>query len=144
MVATTQLKPFEPLPDSSVPAKELKSPEVADKPLAPLAKEINPTLSALVIDEVPDGARYAIVMRPYGIGPSSMFGSRLVIYIDSAKPQGDAPQVDKLAKQTWVALMNTAKGGAVTTGGTYRATITFYSNGEKMIPVLSEAERLAD
>ena len=77
-------------------------------------------------------------MRPYGIGPSIVFGSRLAIRVDSAKPVGNAPANNQIVDANVLALVDTTNGGTVTKGGTYTATLIFRSDGTKLLPVLSK------
>lgn len=134
------LKVFQKLPDPGIPAVEAKSPAAPGQTLAPLTAAPEPTVAAIKTGLTPDGAAYAITMRPYGIGPDSMFGSRLVIRVDSAKPMGSAPALPLLLNANVLALADTANGGGVTKGGTYTAILTFRSDGTKLLPVLSQAK----
>ena len=78
-------------------------------------------------------------MRPYGLGPDSIWGSGLVIRVDSAKPVGSAPLNSKIVNANMLVIPNTTNGGTVTKGGTYKATLTFRSDGLKLLPILSQA-----
>lgn len=140
---TGDLRPFEPLPDPKIKAKPAKTPEPKGEKLAPLTSAPANTLSGLKLDMIPDGSRYTIVMRPYGIGPDMLLGSRLVIHVDSATPVGSAPVLSQIVDANVLALADTGNGGSVTRGGTYNATLTFRSDGSKMLPILSNA-KLAD
>lgn len=130
------LTPFPRMDDPGLPAKALTSPEQAGEPLAPIITAPDPTISALKIGILPEGATYQIVMRPYGIGPDSPFGTRLVLRVDSAKPLGDAPANKRIAPANLLAVVDTTRGGAVTEGGTYTAILSFRSDGSKLLPVI--------
>ena len=94
---------------------------------------------ALQLGIVPDGTAYKVTMSPYGYGPNDeKYGSQLALHVDSATPIGNAPATNNHLTNTDVAaLVDTANGGTVTTGGTYDATITFRSDGTKLRMVLS-------
>ena len=99
------------------------------------------TLSAVDLGLAPNGAQFKIVMRPYGFGPSTVYGSGLVILVDSSKPVGKAPAkvASRFAKSNLLVVVDTTHGGTVTKGGTYTATITLRSDGTKLLPILSQA-----
>jgi hypothetical protein len=73
----------------------------------------------------------------YGMGPSSALGSQVVILVETATPIGDAPAEKRLAKANVLALVDTAHGGTVTRGGTYTATLTWRSDGKRLLAVVS-------
>jgi hypothetical protein len=138
--ALSPLKPFPPLPDPNVPARTVTTPEAAGKILAPLTDAPDPTISGLKLGSVPDGARYEIRMRPYGIGPSLILGSRLAILVVSATPAHGTPVHKGIVNANILALVDTTHGGAVTKGGTYTARLTFRSDGSKLIPIMSDVK----
>ncbi len=132
-------KPFPPLPESKLPAITPNSPAAPGATLAPLKSAPNPTIVALESGTTPEGAQYKITMRPYGIGPDIIFGSRIAIRVDSATPIKSAPKNDKIEDANLLVVANTNDGGDVTKGGSYTAVLTFRSDGEKMLPILSLA-----
>jgi hypothetical protein len=138
--ALSPLRPYPRLPDPGLPARVMTSPAADGEKLAEVAEELESTISALKLGKVPDGSRYQITMRPYGIGPSIALGSRLVIRVSSASPMASAPELDRIGNANVLALADTTHGGDVTTGGTYTAYLTFRSDGSKLIPILSNAE----
>ena len=139
-LAAGPLKPFPPLPDPHLPAQSRTSPAASGQKLAPLTEAPKGTMSGLALSELFSSAQYSIVMRPYGIGPSSAFGSRLVIRVDSAKPLGVSPVYKRIVNANILVLANTKSGGTVTKGGTYKATLTFLSDGTKLLPILTGAK----
>jgi cytoskeletal protein RodZ len=135
--ALSPLIPYPKLPDPGLPARTMTSPAANGAKLAPVAEAPDPTISGLKLGQVPDGSRYQITMRPYGIGPSIALGSRLVIRVTSAKPMAPAPKLDVIANANVLALVDTTHGGKVTTGGTYTAYLTFRSDETKLLPIIS-------
>jgi hypothetical protein len=127
------------MPDTHLAARKLTAPAPVGQALAPLSDAPGSTISALKLGAVADGATYAIRMRPYGIGPSSTLGSRLVIRVDAATPGNKTSTTNRITNANVLALVDTTHGGTVTKGGTYSATLTFRSDGTKMLPVLSRA-----
>jgi len=136
---TGGLKPFPQLPTPKIAAAAPTSPIAAGQTLPPLTEAPSNTISGLKLGEVPTGATYTIVMRPYGIGPSIVLGSRLAVRVDSVKPVGGAPANSHMANANVLVLMDTTLGGTVTKGGTYTATVRFLSDGSKLLPVMSHA-----
>lgn len=136
---SSSLKPFPPLPASGLPAHAATSPAAPGEKLAPLTDAPNPTISGLRLSAIPNGSQYKIRMRPYGIGPSLLLGSRLAIHVDSVTPVSPAPVESAIMNANVLALVDTTHGGTVTQGGTYTATLTFRSDGTKLLPVLSKA-----
>jgi|GEM_PF-3154708 len=134
------LTPFSRMDDPGLPAKALTSPERAGEPLAPITEAPDPTISALKIGILPEGATYQIVTRPYGIGPDSPFGTRLVLRVDSAKPLGGTPANKRIAPANLLVVVDTTRGGAMTKGGTYTAILSFRSDGSKLLPVIRGVE----
>lgn len=135
--ATGPNKPFPALPDPGIPARAPGS-STAPKgaTLAPLTEAPKSTISGLKLGTVPEGSRYRITLRPYGIGPSMLWGSRLAIRIDSSIPMG-APKLSVIVNANVLAVADTTADGTITKGGTYMATLQFLSDGNKLIPVLS-------
>ena len=133
------LAPFPKLPDPGIPAQAPKAPVADGKTLAPLTSAPASTISGLAFGMVPEGSQYTIRMQPLGIGPDSFQGSGLVIFVDSAKPVGSAPENSKIVNENVLAIVDTTQGGTVTKGGTYTATLTFRSDGTKLLPILSQA-----
>ena len=132
------LKPMPRLPDPGIPAETLTSPANSGQTLAPLLEAPASTIYALKLGEVFSRGQYTIVMRPYGLGPDSIWGSGLVIRVDSAKPVGSEPVNNKIVNANLLVTPDTTNGGTVTKGGTYAATITFRSDGSKLLPILSQ------
>jgi len=139
-LTVTTLKPFKKMPASKLAAVNLTSPAKAGKKLAPLTAAPDPTISALKLGTLPEGASYTVQMRPYGIGPDLVLGSRLVIHLDSVTPRGSSPKNSAIENTNVLALIDTNNGGAITKGGTYTARLTFRSDGNKMLPILSLAK----
>jgi len=133
------LKPFPHLPDPGVPAEKLTSPAAPGQTLPPLTEAPSATMYALKLGELFSRAQYTIVMRPYGLGPDSIWGSGLVIRVDSATPVGKTPAYKKIVNANLLVIADTTNGGTVTKGGTYKATLTFRSDGSKLLPILSQA-----
>jgi hypothetical protein len=133
------LTAFPRIPSSGLPARKVTDPAPAGQTLAPLADAPGRAISALKLGSLPNNTQYAIRMRPYGIGPSAALGSQLVILVETATPIGDAPADKRFAKANLLVLVDTSHGGTVTSGGAYTATLTFRSDGEWLLPVLSEA-----
>ena len=134
------LKPFPLLPDPHVPAQNRTSPAAPGQTLPPLTVAPSGTISGLKLGQLFSRAQYKIVMRPFGIGPSSVFGSRVVVRVDSATPVGKTPVYKKIVNANLLVLADTTNGGAVTKGGTYKATLTFRSDGTKLLPILTHAK----
>jgi hypothetical protein len=134
------LQPFPRMDEPTIPAETLSSPSAPGKTLPPLTAAPDPTLVALKLAAVPDGSQYTITMRPYGFGPSSLWGSGIAIRVDSAKPIGKAPANSDIANANLLVLVDTNNGGAVTQGGTYTAKLTLRSDGTKLLPIMSEAK----
>ena len=132
------LKPFPTMPESKLAGRKASSPAAAGKTLAPLTQAPPLTIAALKPGLVPDGAQYQITMRPYGIGPAIAFGSRVAIRVDSITPVASAPTNSHFANGNFLVVVNTTDGGTVTKGGTYAATLTFRSDGSKLLPILSK------
>ena len=133
---------YPPLPAKITKAKPTQptTPVSPGKTLAPLLTAPNPTVSGLLVGTVPEGATYAVVLRPLGIGPPLSNGTRLVVYTYAVTPSGSAPAIPKV-NRTWVlVLLDTKNGGTITKGGSYKATMTLHSLDGKMIPVLSQAK----
>jgi len=132
--------PSPKLPDPGAPAKAPNTPAAEGKALVILTSAPDPTISALGSGSVPDGSQYTIRMQPLGLGPGeapdSIIGPRLVILVESAKPIGSAPEYGKIVKAN---VLVRDEGATVTKGGTYTATLTFRSDGTKLIPILSQA-----
>jgi hypothetical protein len=133
------LKPFPHLPDPGIAAESRTAPAAPGETLPPLTEAPSKTVYALALGKVFSRGQYTIVMRPYGLGPDSMWGSGLVIRVDSAKPVGKAPANIGIANSDLLVIPNTTDGGTVTKGGTYKATLTFRSDGTKLLPILSKA-----
>jgi len=133
------LTPFPKIPDPGVPAQAPKAPAVEGKTLAPLTSAPDPTISGLGFGTIPEGSQYTIRMQPLGLGPDSVYGSGLVMLVESAKPVGSAPENSKIINANVLAIVDTTQGGTVTKGGTYTATLTFRSDGTKLLPILSQA-----
>lgn len=131
------LKPFPSVPDPHLPARDATSPAPAGETLAPLTEAPAATISGLKLGTTPEGAKYRVTMSPLGLGPSIPLGSRLVLHVDSVAPLAGAPVIRPLADANVLALMDTTHGGAVTKGGTYTATLTFRTDGTKLLPILS-------
>jgi hypothetical protein len=55
---------------------------------------------------------------------------------------GKAPVNTKIPNANWLVIPNTTEGGTVTKGGTYKATLTFRSDGSKLLPILSQASQV--
>lgn len=135
--------PFPPLPDPGLPAKKVTSPVAKGETLTLLTEAPDSTISALKLGAIPDGSEYTIKMRPYGIGPSMVFGSRLAIRVDSATPVQKTPANNTIVNANLLVLVDTTHRGTVTVGGTYVALLTFRSDGTKLLPIMSVA-RAAD
>ena len=133
-------EPFPAVPQSKAPAVTVTSPVAKGTVLAPLTEAPEPTISGLALDTVPAGSEYQIRMRPYGIGPSVFYGSRICIRVDSATPKNGAPDTKAIDNANLLVVMDTNHGGTVTKGGTYTAKLVFLSDGTKLLPVLSEAK----
>ena len=138
--STTALKPFPPLPASDAPAQKPANTAAPGAALVPLTEAPSDTISALKVGTIPDGAHYTIVMRPYGIGPSVLMGSRVAIRVDKSTPVGNSPVENSMSNSNVLVVVNTTDGGTVTKGGTYTATLTFRSDGSKMLPILSNVK----
>jgi hypothetical protein len=138
--ANATLQPFPAMPDPHLPAHKVTEPAPPGQVLAPLSDAPGQTISALKLGSMSDGSAYTIRMRPYGIGPSSNLGSRLVIRVDTAAAGIHAPTSTKIANTNVIALVDTRHGGTVTRGGTYSAVLTFRSDGKRLLPVLSEVK----
>ena len=126
------------MPDTGVPARTVTTPLPLGETLPPLTEAPDQTISGLKSGMIPEGSAYKITMRPYGIGPEIIFGSRVAIRVDSAEPLGSAPPNDQIVNANVLALVNTTDGGSVSKGGTYTATLIFRSDGTKLLPVLSK------
>lgn len=140
--ASGTLQPFPAMPDPHLPAHKVTQPVPAGAALAPLSDAPGMTISALKLGALPDGTAYTIRMRPYGLGPASTLGSRLVIRVDSVAPGAKAPASTKIVGAIVIAIVDTRHGGTVTRGGTYSATLTFRSDGTRLLPVLSQAKAI--
>jgi hypothetical protein len=138
--AVPTLQVFPALADPGIPAQTVTSPVPKGQTLAPLTAAPDPTISALKLGAVPEGAQYTIRMRPYGIGPSMVFGSRIVLRVDSATPLAGMPANPGIVNTNLLVIVDTTDGGTVTKGGTYSATLTFRSDGTKMLPIMSSAK----
>lgn len=134
------LRPFPPLPDTGLPAVTKTVPASPGETLAPLAVEPKPVLGALKPTELFSRASFNIVMRPYGFGPGSIWGSGIVIRVDSATPVGKTPKYTKIVGANILAIAATTDGGVVVNGGTYNAVLTFRSDGKMLLPILSQAK----
>lgn len=132
------LGPFPPMPTSSLPPRKLTAPARSGEALSPLSDAPDATISALKVGTLPNGSTYSIRMRPYGFGPASSSGSRVVIRIDSAEPVRGAPKSGDLAGTNVIALIDTTHSGTVLAGGAFSATLSFRSDGKMLYPVLSE------
>ena len=131
-------KPYNPVKIPNVPAKAPTAPVSSNTALGPLTTAPAGTISGLKIGLIPGGTQYKIVMRPYGFGPTILLGSRVAVHVDSASPVGTVAVVKSIVNANVLALMDPAQAGAVTKGGTYTATMTFRSDGTKLLPVLSD------
>ena len=138
--ALAPLKVFPPMPKSTLPPHAATSPAAPGSTLAPLSTAPTATVAALKLGLVPDGSQYAITMRPYGIGPSIVFGTRMVVLVDSTRPLSGAPTNSHLNNANMLVVLDTTHGGSLTKGGTYTATLTFRSDGSKLLPILSNAK----
>lgn len=136
--ALSALKPFPKTADPGIPAVKASAPAAEGKTLAPLLEAPADTISALKLGLVPDGTRYDIEMRPYGIGPDIALGSRLAIRVDSMTSVGGAPTLSQLVNANVLVLMDTTHDGAVSKGGAYTAKLTFRSDGAQLLPIISE------
>jgi hypothetical protein len=132
------LKAFPKMTGSGLPPLKTATPIPAGQRLAPLADAPDRTISALRLGSLPSGSAYTIRMRPYGMGPSSALGSQLAIAVESATPIGGAPIDKRFAKANLLVLVDTTRGGAVTSGGSYTATLTWRSDGKRLLGVVSE------
>jgi hypothetical protein len=132
---TSKIGPFPPLPDPKLPPVSPTAPAAPGSTLAPLIEAPKDTISALNTGLIPDNTKYLVVMRPYGIGPSTVMGSRLAIRVDKTDPKSKF-----ISNVNLLVVADTAHGGTVTKGGTYNATITFVSDGTKLVPILSLAK----
>ncbi|MDR3686227.1 MAG: hypothetical protein P4L93_04635 [Coriobacteriia bacterium] len=138
-VSTDALTVYPKLPASGLQAVAPGAPIAAGQPLPPLKAAPANTISAVKTGVVQQGAQYKIVMRPLGIGPDAIYGSRLAVHVDSAQRVGIAPKKSPITNANVLVLVDTTHGGTVTKGGTYKATITFLSDGTKLIPVMTLA-----
>jgi hypothetical protein len=105
--------------------------------LARLAGAPGVTTSALKVGALTDGTAYNIRMRPFGQGPDSTYGTRVVIRVDNATPRSGSPVYARLVNSNVLAIVDTDHGGTVTKGGTYVAVLTFRADGLKLLPILS-------
>jgi hypothetical protein len=128
------------MPDPGVDAQNLTSPAAVGQTLPPLIAAPKPTLYALKTGQIFSRSTYDIVMRPYGRGPSSVWGSGLVIKVDSATPVGATHVYKKIIGANILVIVDTNDGGTVTKGGTYSAVLTWRSDGTKLLPILSKAK----
>ena len=133
------LSPFPAMPDPGLAAETLTSPAPANHKLRPLVDAPKPTLYALKLGELFSRASYKVVMHPYGIGPTSLFGSRIVLYVDSATPVGKTPKYAKIVHANILCIVATTDGPFATEGGKYNATLTFRSDGKMLLPIISQA-----
>jgi hypothetical protein len=140
--ATLQPIPRMQTAETRIPSRRLTAPVPAGVILTPLADAPGATISGLALDAVPAGASYSIRMRPYGFGPSSNLGTQLVIRVDSVSAGPQADGAKSIANANLLVLVDTLHGGAVTRGGRYSATLTFRSDGKRLVPVLSECKGL--
>jgi len=131
--------PYPELPDPKIAARTVTTPIAAGQKLPPLKTAPDDTISGFKLGTVPDGSVYKITMRPYGIGPSILLGSRLAVRIDAAKPMAGAPALSSIVGANVLVLADTLNGGKVTTGGTYTAALVLRSDGSKLLPVMSSA-----
>lgn len=137
VIAPATLKPFKKLPDPGIAARKVTSPLPKGEKLPPLTEAPADSISALKLGLVPDGSRYFITMRPYGIGPDMVLGSRVAIRVDASTPMGSSPALKGIVNANLLVLVDTSHGGTVALGGTYTAVLTFRSDGTKLLPILS-------
>lgn len=138
---STAIGPFKELPNPGIAAQTVNSPYPAGKKLPPLASAPSDTISALKLGTIPAGSAYKVTLRPYGIGPSLLLGSRLAVKLDKVTPKNGAPANKLIDGANLLVLVDTSHGGTITKGGTYTAWIVFQSDGSKLIPVMSRVSK---
>ena len=136
---SSSLTAFAPMSTTGFTTQTRTTPAVAGEALGFMAQTPSKFTYALQLGFVPDTSAYKVTMRPYGLGPTNdTYGSQMAIHVDSFTPIGSAPSKNThLEDADIVALVDTGHGGAIKTGGTYDATITFRSDGTKLRMVLS-------
>jgi hypothetical protein len=135
-VSTDTLKAYPKLPAAKTTAAP-GAPIAAGQPLPNLTAAPSNTISAVKTGVVQQGAQYKVTVRPLGIGPDLPFGSRIVVKVDSAQRVGIAPTKSPIANANVLVLVDTTHGGTISKGGTYTATITFLTDGTKLLPVMT-------
>lgn len=144
LTAAGLLRALPPMVSPDVAARKITSPIGKGQAISPMSGPAHKeTLSGLALSSMPANSAYTIKLRPYGFGPSFLYGTRYVIFVESATPVDKAPKsvVSKLAKHDVLALIDiNNNGGLMSGGGLYTATLHFYSDGEKLIPTLSDAK----
>jgi hypothetical protein len=108
--------------------------------LHPLRSSPPSLISGFKAGKVPDGSAYAVVVSPWGYGPTQAQGQTVVVTIVAATPVGAAPNASGLKRRTLLAVMDQRAGGAVIVSGNQKGTLTFVRVGENLIPTLSAIE----
>jgi len=130
-----------PLPPSQadLAPTTVDAPLSAGVPLPPLSSSPANLMSSFESGLVPSDSSYAIILRPWGMGPIAPAGRTVVITVDSIDPVGDAPNsFVGLRKRVVLAVMDAAHGGTIESGGSYSATLTLVTSGGQLVPVLSK------
>jgi hypothetical protein len=136
------LKTYPPVEGPKLPAQKMTAPAIAGAALTRVLEAPGNVTFALGNAAVPEGTTYVMRVRPYGFGPPSIYGSRLVVRVDKVTPGLKAPAETRFTNAIMLVLLDTTRGGAITKGGTYDVVVTFRSDGQRMIPVLSSAKAI--
>lgn len=86
---------------------------------------------------LPPGSRYAVIVRPYGFGPSQGPNTTLVVEISSAKGLNGAKGAEKLVGRNALVIVEVGSQSAYTVGGSFSAVLTLKPDSRGSVLVLS-------
>jgi hypothetical protein len=88
------------------------------------------------------GSKYSVVFVPYGDGPGTGSGGRLVIKVSESRPATDVVKPYAFAGRNVLAdSSKLAAGSRITKGGTYSGTLVLVQKGGLLVPQLIEATK---
>jgi len=111
-------------------------PAAENAALTQITQPPNETVWAFKPEKYTDGARIELVFQPYGIGPSSL-GESVVVLVSAAHPAVKGQNVPALVGRSVVLVLGQTE---IAKGGTYEAVGVITTRGDRSVIVLESAE----